>query len=240
MPPSNTSSMPSMSASYYPAGYQDAYHQHPLHYQQPHHHGYHQNYHHQAAMQSAPHHHQYYAPMTTGSHSNAAYQSPQTIFNYNHRYSSENISSPGSGANGLSEDISNPCASVGTAPCSSTSSASTATYLDLQHLTAPTQIKREYLPSPYVTPSPTLDLNNPIEADYQQAGSGTKTATVSSNPTAGSQISYLVGGNVSHSMNDVSIKNQETLNFDETSTNNDLNSKKSKFKQNRQLVLNDS
>lgn len=230
----NASSGGGMTASYYTGGYQDPYHQHALHHQHPqthqypvHHPGYHQGYHHQsaAATPTATHHHQYYTPMAAGGPSHMTYQSPQTMYNYNQRYPAEN--------NGVSlgaapEDNSDPSGSVGTAPCSSASSASTATYLDLQHLTQ-SQVKHEYLPTPYVTPSPTLDLNNPLETDAQQQSSlGLKTANVVGNGAAGLQTSHLGGGNTSASIGESTLKQQQNTIFEEK-PNGETDCKKSEF-----------
>uniref|UniRef100_A0A1A9WMM4 Homeobox domain-containing protein n=1 Tax=Glossina brevipalpis TaxID=37001 RepID=A0A1A9WMM4_9MUSC len=108
---------------------------------------------HQPYQAYNPNHHQYYMPPppTVATYQPSSYgasssssSSSQPMFNYNHPtdpYMSSNI----------------------TQHCMTTVTATPpTTHIDLANSSL---IKNEYLPTSYVTPSPTLDLNNSIEVD---------------------------------------------------------------------------
>ncbi|XP_065360088.1 muscle-specific homeobox protein tinman [Calliphora vicina] len=176
-------------AQFYPA-YQDYTHV-PA---PPHHHHAH---HHAAAASTPPttHQayqgynasHQYYMPST------ATYQPPgypaqtastQSLYNY-----------AAAGYDAYNPNPPQQCPSL-THP---TTSNSASTHIDL---TQATSVKNEYVPTPYVTPSPTLDLNSSTEVDVNNTPSSAQKKSPLSNQTA--MHSLMETANNSNSLRNIS------------------------------------
>ncbi|XP_062125896.1 muscle-specific homeobox protein tinman isoform X1 [Drosophila sulfurigaster albostrigata] len=142
---------------------------HPHAHAHHHHHqlyaGYHQDYGMPAHMfqHPHPHAHQGYQPaynvsasqFYAGNASNA-YQTSSAGYNYNYATAASAVASPGDlYASAASASASSTLPSVGSPVVSNAAAA----------IIAAGTIKSEYIPTPYVTPSPTLDLNSSTEVD---------------------------------------------------------------------------
>lgn len=148
-----------------------------------HHHHHHQSYqgYNTAAVAAAAAAHQYYVPPT------ATYQPPgypaqatQSIYHQYTGYGAETFNSHAGTQNGT------------------TTLSPHMAHIDLTQ----TSVKSEYVPTPYVTPSPTLDLNSSTEVDLNTPSSGQKKSPINAPPS--SLHSLMETANNSNSLRNIS------------------------------------
>ncbi|XP_013102034.2 muscle-specific homeobox protein tinman [Stomoxys calcitrans] len=147
-----------------------------------HHHQSYQGYN-TAAVAAAAAAHQYYVP-PTATYQPPGYPAAQNAQSIYHQY-------PGYGAE--------PFPSHNGTQNLSTSLPPHMAHIDL---TQSNSVKSEYVPTPYVTPSPTLDLNSSTEVDLNTPSSGQKKSPV--NPAPTSLHSLMETANNSNSLRNIS------------------------------------